>query len=105
MNAEIMNQLKAIEADEVFMKELFALDTPEKIQAKLAEKDVNLSMDEVKELICYVVDTADAMEGKGELDEESLDGVAGGSIAGMAIFIGMTAAGIYIGWRSARGRC
>lgn len=109
IRAEQLAQLKALEKNETFMKELFMEDTPEKIQKKLETAGVQLTLDEVKELVRNTVDCAERMRNSEELSEEALDNVAGGfavsTAVGLAIVLGMWAAGVAIGWKAAKGKC
>lgn len=102
---EVVNQIKALEGDKAFFEDLFAQDTPEKIQAKFASKGIELTLDEVKEIVSTTVEAMESTSGSNELDETALDNVSGGFVAGAAIFLGMTAAGCYVGWKLAKGKC
>ena len=102
MTNKNMEQLKAAMQDKNYVKELMALETIDAIQAKFAEAGIDLTAEEVETIVHEVV----ALEANadGELSEEALESVAGGgAILGMAIFIGLTAAGVYIGWKAAGG--
>jgi len=104
---EVLDKVRAVDGDKEFVDYLIKLDTPEDIQNAFKEKGVDLSLDEVEELVVEMVDAA----GKyGELSEEDLDSVSGGfvitsTVAGMAIFLGLTAIGVGIGWKAAAGKC
>lgn len=108
MNTEITTKLNELSADKEFLKELFELDSPEKIQAKFAEKGVELSLEEVKAIITGVVDAAEKKSGE-ELDETALDGVAGGfaitAAIGWGVMALMAVGGFAIGWSAAKGKC
>ena len=97
-----MEKLQEAMQDKQYVKELMALETIEDIQAKFAEAGIDFTADEVQDLVDQVVANTAATEGD-ELDEAALEGVTGGSILGMAIFIGLTALGVYIGWKAAGG--
>ena len=77
MNVE---RIKEVFSDEEFMKELFSKETPEEAQALLAEKDIDLSVDELVKLKDLVVEKLQAAENgeSVELTEEDLEDVAGG---------------------------
>ena len=64
--------------DQEFVKELLALDSAEAVQAKLAEKDLKLSLDEVKLAQEMIVKK---LESGSELSEDDLETVAGGVVA------------------------
>lgn len=109
MNTEITAKLNELSADKEFLKELFELDSPEKIQEKFAEKGVELSLDEVKTIIAGVVDAAEKKAGE-ELDESALESVAGGfaitaAMIGWGVMALMTVGGFVIGWKAAKGKC
>lgn len=108
MNVNVNERLKGLSADKGFLKELFEQDSPEKIQAKFAERGVELSLDEVKELVVAVVDAAET-HGTDELNEDSLEDVAGGvvlaSLIGWGVMALMTAGGIAVGWKLAKNKC
>jgi lactobin A/cerein 7B family class IIb bacteriocin len=75
-------------SDEVFLKGLFQLETPEEVQMALRQKDISLSVEEivkVRELMLKRLETG------AELSEEELAEVTGGSvtvIAGLIILVG-----------------
>ena len=78
-------------SDEVFLKGLFQLETPEEVQMALRQKDISLSVEEivkVRELMLKRLETG------AELSEEELAEVTGGSvtvIAGLIILVGAAA--------------
>ena len=97
---ELEEKLNSIKDDKEFWAMLFEQDTPDKIQAAFSTKGIDLSINEVEQLVAF---TADALENNnGELKEEELDNVAGGfsftAILGMAVVAGLTALGAKIGW-------
>jgi len=96
MNKE---KLQEVFSDEVFVKSLLALETPEEVQVLLKTKDVELSVEEiikVKDLM------ASKMASGEELSDEDLDNVAGGFFLTLIAslipaIIGLTAGGISAG--------
>lgn len=102
MNDLRMEKLQAAMQDKQYVKELMALENVEDIQAKFLEAGIEFTSDEVQELVNQVVANADAAK-TDELGEAVLDGVTGGSLVGMAIFVGLTALGVGIGWKAAGG--
>jgi len=97
-----MEKLQAAMQDKNYVRDLMALETIDAIQAKFAEAGIDLTAEEVETIVREVV----ALEAKtdGELSEDALESVAGGGpILGMAIFLGLTAAGVAIGWKAAGG--
>lgn len=99
---EILAKFEEAKKDTEFMKMLGEQDTPEKIQAAFATKGIELSLDEVKELVVKVVDMAGNNDG--ELNENALDNVSGG-LLGWGIALGMGALGTAVGWLLAKGKC
>jgi len=97
MNEE---RIKEIFADEEFVKELFSKETPEEAQALLAEKEINMSIDElvkIKDLVVAKLQAAENGE-PAELTEEELADVAGGVLPVLfAVAAVMGAAYIAIG--------
>ena len=98
MNEE---RIKKIFSDEEFVKELFSKETPEEAQALLAEKDIDVSIEELVKLKDLVVAKLQAVESgeSAELTEEDLADIAGGwgmVIAGAvgALIIGLIIAPI-----------
>lgn len=88
-NGEMKSKIEAITSDEAFMKKLFALNTPEEAQALLKEKDIELSVDQVKSLGAILKmyaddkisdEDLDAME-RGEIPAKVLEQVNGGTVA------------------------
>jgi hypothetical protein len=95
MNTE---NVKAAFADEAFVRSLLELDTVAEVQAALKEKDVELSEEEIlgiRDLFLKVAEGEISVEQleSGELPEELLEQVAGGSIfltlMGVGAVIGM----------------
>ena len=85
MNEE---RIKEIFADEEFVKELFSRETPEEAQELLAEKDIDVSIEELvklKDLIIAKLQAAESGE-SAELTEEELEDVAGGTF-GISVVI------------------
>lgn len=67
-------KIKEVFSDEQFVKELFELETPEAIQSALADKDIDVTLDDIvktRELL--------AKYNNGELSKEELESIAGGS--------------------------
>lgn len=92
MNEE---RIKEIFADEEFVKELFSKETPEEAQAMLAEKEINMSIDElvkIKDLVVAKLQAAENGEST-ELTEEDLADVAGGAAVLFAI-MGLVVVGV-----------
>ena len=93
MNTE---KMKAVFADEAFVKSLFELDSAAEVQAALQEKGVELTEEEIlgiRDLLVKLADgeiSAEQME-NGELPEELLEQVSGGSLLGAAIIVGIVA--------------
>ena len=71
MTAEKMNELMQ---NEEFLKALAASDTKEEFQMLFAEQGVELTMEEIDNIL----QTVTAGRGDGELDDALLDGVNGG---------------------------
>ena len=93
MNTE---KMKAVFADEAFVKSLFELDSAAEVQAALQEKGVELTEEEIlgiRDLLVKLAEgeiSAEQME-NGELPEELLEQVSGGSLLGLGIAIGVVA--------------
>ena len=85
-----MEKMKAVFADETFMKQLFELETAAEVQAALKEKDIELTEEEIlgiRDLIIKVergeisaeqLEKWSAQAENGELSEEMLEQVSGG---------------------------
>ena len=101
-----MEKMKAVFADEAFIKQLFELETAAQVQAALKERGVELTEEEIlgiRDLILKVergeisaeqLEKWAAQGENGELSEEALEQVAGGSIIGAIIAIIGTKAAI-----------
>ena len=88
-----MEKMKAVFADEAFIKQLFELETAAQVQAALKERGVELTEEEIlgiRDLILKVESgeiSAEQLEKwgeqaeSGELSEELLEQVSGGSIS------------------------
>ncbi len=74
-------KIKELFSDEQFVKELFALETPEEVQAVLVDNDIEISVEDIlkiKELL--------TKKESGELSDEELEQVAGGSLFAALFF-------------------
>ena len=76
MNEEL---LKEVLSDEAFAKSLIEMETHEDVQTALKEKGVDLSIEDIKAIQNLLVNQED-----GELSEDDLENVAGGSLTIMA---------------------
>ncbi len=74
-------KIRELFSDETFVSSLLELETPEEVQKALAEKGVDLTIDE----ICTVQKSL--MQSDGELSEEDLENVSGGSIIATLIIV------------------
>ena len=76
MNEE---RIKEVFSDEAFVKELLSKETPEEVQAMLAEKDIDVTIDEIVKLRELIIKKLQkAQSGEEELGDEDLEDVAGG---------------------------
>jgi len=81
--------IREVFSDEVFLKGLFDLETPQEVQIALRQKDISLSVEEivkVRELMLKRLETG------AELSDEDLESVTGGSvtvIAGLIVLVGV----------------
>ena len=101
-----LEKMKAVFADEAFMKQLFELETAAQVQAALKERGVELTEEEILGIRDFIIKVERgeisseqlekwAAQGEnGELSEEALEQVAGGSIIGAIIAIIGTKAAI-----------
>ena len=92
MNEE---RIKEVFSDEEFVKELFTKETPEEAQALLAEKEIDMSIDELvklKDLVAAKLQAAENGEST-ELTEEDLADVAGG-VAVLFAIMGLVVVGV-----------
>ena len=85
MNEEFMNEEKIEEvfSDEGFVKSLMELETPEEAQKALAEKDIDLSVNEIE-----TISKMPQKKAEGELTDDELEDVAGGAIQLLVAIIG-----------------
>ena len=68
-------RIQEVFSDEAFVEKLFSLETPEEAQAALKEKNVEVSVEELKQLRDFIA--TDSGENS-ELSLDTLDDVAGG---------------------------
>ncbi|MEN1761403.1 MULTISPECIES: Nif11-like leader peptide family RiPP precursor [Anoxynatronum] len=68
-----------LEADEQLAEKLFQLETPEEVQVFLKENDVEMTIEEINAAREALITSITPSE-TGELSEENLDRVAGGSM-------------------------
>ena len=91
-----MEKVKAAFADETFVKSLFELDSAAEVQAALQEKGVELTEEEIlgiRDLLGKLANgeiSAEQME-NGELPEELLEQVSGGSLLLAGVIAGVVA--------------
>jgi len=95
-----INRIKEVFSDEVFVGELFAMESPEDAQAALRAKGVELSLEELKE-INEIFSTK--LSENGELSLDDLDSVAGGSSIALAIVVCIIGLGIVGGLTAVAG--
>ena len=92
MNEE---RIKEVFSDEEFVKELFSKETPEEAQAMLAEKDIDLTVEELIQLRELIIKKAQQTDDNEELGDDDLEDVAGGSVILLSIAVyGIAALGI-----------
>lgn len=76
MNEE---RIKAVFSDEAFVKELLSTETPEEVQALLEEKEIEVTIEEIKETQKILIKKAEQQTAEGmELSDEDLEDVSGG---------------------------
>ncbi|MBR3630965.1 MAG: hypothetical protein IKN55_10930 [Oscillospiraceae bacterium] len=86
-----VEKMKALMEDEAFVKELLTTDSPEEVQAKLAAKDVELTIEEIEAFGRMLTDVSSGKLSEeqlrqmadGELSDSDLAEVAGGEVDGM----------------------
>jgi len=78
-------KIKEIFADEAFVSSILEMETPEEVQKALADKGLDLSVDEIN----TIKESLSAEEG--ELSDEQLEDVSGGSIT--AVICGLIIGG------------
>ena len=83
------DRVKEVFSDEEFVKELFSKETPEEAQAMLAEKDIEVSVEELVKLRDLLIKKAQQAEGSEELNDDELEDVAGGMGPVVATVIGL----------------
>ena len=91
MNEE---KIKEVFADEEFVKKFFGKETPEEAQDLLAEKDIDVSIEELVAIKDIIVKKLQSEE-KGEDDElcdDDLENVAGGVLLTGTAFVLITVA-------------
>jgi len=88
MNQQETEQLvKKLFADEEYVKGLVALETPEEVQASLKEQGLECSVEDIMKIKDLLPKFKD-----GELNDEELESVSGGSFAiGVAAVLGVCA--------------
>lgn len=113
-----MNQekLKEVFKDKAFVESLFSLKTPQEAQAVLAEKGVEIEVEELVELNQFILkmkkgeisqeqlESIQQMAESGELNEETLENVTGGAwqlvlgAIGVALLVGVLITGEIQEW-------
>ena len=91
-------KIQAILAEEGFVEKLMDCEEPEQVQALFAEKGVELGLDDVMGISKGL---KAALDDSDELDEDSLDSVAGGSVTVAVIGAVVTGVSLVVRhWRS-----
>ena len=95
MNEE---RIKEIFSDEAFVEELLSTHEPEKIQALLEDKDIEMSIAEIEKLKEMVIKKMENPDADLELSDDDLEDVAGGCAAVGVVFaiLGVTAVAAFI---------
>lgn len=75
----MQEKIQQVMSDQEFVKELLSLENAEDVQAKFAEKDIALSLDDIKLIKDTII--AKLESGSTELSEDDLETVAGGVVA------------------------
>ena len=89
MNEE---RIKEIFSDEAFVEELLSTHEPEKIQALLEDKDIEMSIAEIEKLKEMVIKKMENPDADLELSDDDLEDVAGGCLwVAIPIAIGILA--------------
>ena len=89
MNEE---RIKEIFSDEAFVEELLSTHEPEKIQALLEDKDIEMSIAEIEKLKEMVIKKMENPDADLELSDDDLEDVAGGCLwVAIPIAIGIIA--------------
>lgn len=92
MNEE---RIKEVFSDEAFVKQVLEQDTPEQVQALLAEKEIDFTIEEIvkiREIIEKQVKGELHIE---ELTDDDLENVSGGT--GILIAVGVIVGGLVVG--------
>lgn len=89
MNEE---RIKEIFSDEAFVKQLLEQEEPEQVQVLLAEKEIDLSIEEIVKVQDIVEKQLNGEENLEELSDDDLENVSGG--VGAAFAIGLIVAGV-----------
>lgn len=98
-NEKILEQLKEAAKDEAFMEQLFASKDAQEFGNLLAQKNVEVNDDEVKQLY-------EGMKNGDEISEDDLDSVAGGMAVSTACWaIACGCAFLYGCYKSFRNKC
>lgn len=82
-------KIKEVFSDQAFVDSMLGMETAEDVQKALAEKGLELSLSEIQSIKNSLENS------EGELSEESLENVAGGSVTAIVcgLIIGAAAAG------------
>ena len=95
MNEE---RIKEIFSDEAFVEELLSTHEPEKIQALLEDKDIEMSIAEIEKLKEMVIKKMENPDADLELSDDDLEDVSGGCAAVGVVFaiLGVAAVAAFI---------
>ena len=84
MNEE---RIREVFSDKAFVEELLSIHEPEKIQALLESKDIEMSIAEIEKFKDAVMKKLENPDAELELSDEDLEDVAGGSLLGACLIL------------------
>ena len=90
----IEERIKEVFSDEEFVKELFSKETPEEAQELLADKGIELSIDEICKVREMLINKLSSMQSGEELTDDDLEGVSGGVLALAMTIFGLVVVGV-----------
>ena len=95
---EFKTKLEAVLKDEEFFKSLLEIDSAEEVKTALAEKDIDMSIEEIQQVKDALIKISET--GNSELSEDDLADVSGGcaclaiGIICSVVGLGLTVAGL-----------
>ena len=80
-------KIRAIASDEAFIKELLNKETPEEAQAMLAEREIDLCLEDIVKMRAIIEKKMEQAQAGEEITDDDLEDVAGGCVDPFSVIL------------------